>query len=87
MFYHHTVQQQKSKSPTCLMCKNKLLLDIIFPFLVINLHKYLLLAFAIEEASAIMDRILKPFIVDSKIYNEVPCIKNNILLYGKSQVF
>ena len=87
MFYHHTVQQQKSKSPTSLMCKNKLLLDVIFPFLVINLHKYLLLAFAIEEASAIMDRILKPFIVDYKINNKVPFIRINVLLYGKSQVF
>ena len=74
------------KSPTVLMHKNKLLMDVIFSFLVIH-FTYLHLAFAVEEASVIRARILKPFIVDSKIHNEVPCIRINVLLYGKSQVF
>ena len=44
---------------------------------------YLLLACAIVETSVVRARILKPFIVDSKIHNEVPLYQEQRLFIWK----
>ena len=82
--YCLTAKENKKGPPSQVFGPMLQLVPPRFSDLATSLH--LLVAFAIE-ASAIRARILKPFIVDSKIHNEVHYIRMTVLLYGKSQVF